>query len=78
MITPDDLDTPESEPLSNRQQTTRRTTTRGRPCPKVTQGTRCGGDSEVLNVRQQDAAGVRYRRCLSCGHRWRTKEIDDE
>lgn len=50
---------------------------RGRPCPRVFSTGRCGGSSEVLNVRQESDRAVRYRRCLACGHRWRTYEIDE-
>ena len=77
MITRDDLQIPDPDDLANRQEPTKRSP-RGRPCPKVTDGARCGGDSEVLNIKQEVEKGIRYRRCLSCGHRWRTKEIDDE
>jgi hypothetical protein len=55
----------------------RRRATRGRPCPAIVEGLRCNGNSEVLNVRQEADRGIRWRRCLSCGHRWRTQEIDE-
>jgi Zn ribbon nucleic-acid-binding protein len=53
-------------------------TPRGRPCPAIVDGLRCCGSSEVLNVRHFDERTVRYRRCVTCGHRWRTSEREDE
>jgi hypothetical protein len=53
-------------------------TPRGRPCPAMVDGLRCCGSSEVLNVRHLDDRTVRYRRCITCGHRWRTSERDDD
>lgn len=49
---------------------------RGRPCPNVVNGERCGGSSEVLRVwdEEETDAGVRIRACLVCGYRWETEE----
>lgn len=78
MIRPEDLQTPESgEPLTTRQALPRRTTL-GRPCPAIVEGLQCNGNSEVVKVRHVPEKGIRWRRCLSCGHRWRTKEINEE
>lgn len=38
-------------------------------CPK------CGGKSEVTDVRYRTGVPRRVRRCLSCGRKWSTVEI---
>lgn len=49
---------------------------RGRPCPNVIDGERCSGSSRVLKIWQEDDldAAVRLRKCVLCGHKWRTVE----
>jgi Zn ribbon nucleic-acid-binding protein len=43
---------------------------RGRPCP------RCSASSAVVKNRDDDEGGVRIRRCVDCGYRWPTIEVD--
>ena len=37
----------------------------------------CHGYSEVLRVARPRVALKRRRRCLSCGHRWNTREVPE-
>ena len=46
--------------------------TSGRPCRK------CGGNSRVIDVDVRIELTYRRRRCVDCGRRWTTRELDDD
>jgi transcriptional repressor NrdR len=47
--------------------------TTGRRCPSCKER-----NSKVLDVRHEDDYSYRRRECRECGHRWTTRERDDD
>nr|DAE50734.1 MAG TPA: Transcription factor S-II (TFIIS) [Bacteriophage sp.] len=39
---------------------------------------KCGGDTKVADTRRVDHVTYRIRKCLECGHKFYTKEVETD